>query len=85
MQSICFYLATLSRIEPADRVIKRAVGEAITMVTGIVVDEGAVKVSGKTVHISAHPLVKTELYVRREEVSAYLHKLLADRRLLDIY
>ena len=85
MQSISFYLTRLAALEPADRAIQRAVGEAIAAVTGIMIDERAVKVSGRTVRVSAHPLVRTELYTRREEVATELRKLLADRRLIDIY
>lgn len=80
MQPISFYLNTLSRIEPKDWMIRRAAREAIALVTGMVVADAAIAVSGRVVYITAHPLLKTELYMRREEVTRALDNLLVGRR-----
>ena len=80
MQSICLYLAAFAGVEPADRIVRRAACDAIAAVVGVQVDDRAVRVTGRMVYVMAHPLLKTELYIRREEVSTQLNKLLADRR-----
>ena len=80
MQSICLYLTAFAGLEPADRIVKRAACDAIATVVGMRVDDRVVRVAGRMVYITAHPLLKTELYIRREEVSIHLNKLLTGRR-----
>jgi hypothetical protein len=80
MQSISFYLPVYSAIEPVERVVKHAVREAIIRATNRSVEDVAITISGRMVFIAAHPLLKTELYTRREEITACLNELLAGRR-----
>ena len=68
MNNIGDYLKRFTKLEPSDRRVKRAVSEAVSEITGVIVGEDDLKVSGKTVFLNIHPTAKTEIFFKKKKI-----------------
>lgn len=68
MEPFTLYLEKFKKFAPPEHFLRQAVAASIKELTGEIVTEESVTVRGATVFIAAHPVIKTELFLRKKEL-----------------
>lgn len=77
MERIEFYLEKFRRFLPPGTAIKNSLKEIIKNKLGVAIDDQNIRISGRTVYLKLRPPLKTEIFLRREEILSELNEILA--------
>jgi len=78
MQKIKFFLEKFKNFVPSDRVLKTAVIAAVKKQTKIELTLSAIKISGWQIYLTVKPVVRSEIFIKRERIMAELEQTLAN-------
>lgn len=76
MEQISFFLEKFKNLGLASEAVKRAFIETVEKTTGASLPPGSVAVKDDTIFVKARPALKSELFIKREQILAGLFKLL---------
>lgn len=75
MKEISFFLEKFKTLGLDSALIKRAFVETVEKLLHVALKPSDVEVRGETVYVKAHPILKSELFIKREEIIAELAKV----------
>jgi len=80
MEQISFFLAKFKNLGLDDALAREAFIEIINKTLGVKLDQKSVRLKDGTFFVSAHPGIKSELFLKREKILESLSKTLGEKK-----
>jgi len=81
LDQISGYLSKYKRITPPDEHIRKMTAEIIERECGFDVRPQSIRVHGNTIFIKAEPLLRTEIFLKKEKILEKLNELHRESRI----
>lgn len=78
------YLKRFKNIEPSDRRVKNAFLESFEELFDDTIDVNNIKISNKTIFITTHPVIKKEIFLKKNTLLEKINTKLEQQRITDI-